>query len=660
VAVIPVILFHAGIESFSGGYVGVDVFFVISGYLITSILASEMAHGRFSLLSFYERRARRILPALVVVTLTCLPFAWMWMTPDQLRDFGRSMVAVTLFGSNFLFWIESGYFQTAAEVKPLLHTWSLAVEEQYYVLFPLLLMALWKYGRSACIRIIVVIALLSFATAQLGGNVASLTDGDTYTRFSWSAIPEHAFYLMPARAWELLLGSLCALLLLGRTAAQTTPLHQVGAATGLALILYAVFAFDSNTPFPGFYAAFPAVGTALIIVFATPETIVARALSRRLLVGMGLISYSAYLWHHPLFAFARLRTIGDVPVWHFVALSAVTILMAWISWRYVEKPFRQRGTFARSQIFGLAVCASAMMLAIGLSGHLMHGFESRFDPQVLALQYAPGGDSTGCNNATALFRDANAELCTLGAPDAIARVAVLGDSHAASLSNAFDDESLALGTSFLPINSNWCAPLYAFGTRDKTRNDKCRRIMTHAIDRVADDPTIETVVLVAEWANYTTGRRWGYNKVVAYSTSDNPEENPDPARNPAVFSRALQQTLARLRHKKVIIIKSVPEYHTRVPDAFAKAAIFGDGRLPPELQVTRADYRKRNREVEVAWKMVSAEQATLIETADYLCDEDLCRYSTNSGLLYMDDNHLSHLGAKQFLQQLRLELPELL
>ena len=205
VAVIPVVLFHAGFEIFSGGYVGVDVFFVISGYLITSILIRELEQGEFSLVRFYERRARRILPALFFMMLVCIPFAWAWMTPSQIEDFGRSLVAVSLFASNILFWRKIDYFAPAAEENPLLHTWSLAVEEQYYMFFPLFLLLAWRFGRTRVFYMIAAIAAASLLFANGAG----------------ATMPVANFYLAPTRAWELLAGSLCAFIHFGRSRGAT-------------------------------------------------------------------------------------------------------------------------------------------------------------------------------------------------------------------------------------------------------------------------------------------------------------------------------------------------------------------------------------------------------------------------------------------------------
>jgi len=367
VAVMPVILFHAGFSVFSGGYVGVDVFFVISGYLITSILIAELEQGRFSIIRFYERRVRRILPALFFVLLACLPFAYMWLLPPQLKDFAQSLVSVVFFGSNVLFWIESGYFESAAELKPLLHTWSLAVEEQYYLIFPMFLLIAWRYGRNRVFWSVVVISAMSLLLAEWG----------------WRNDPDANFYLAPTRAWELLAGSICAFLTVGRAVKSNGILSVIG----LAAIVFSVFSFDENTPFPSIYALFPVVGTALIILFATQGTWVARLLSMRVLVGIRLISYSAYLWHQPVFAFARLRSSSEPDHYLMGALAIAALVLAWGTWRWVEQPFRRptspmlatrRAVFVASGAFG------AFIVAIGIVGHTSQGNFFRYDPRIVS------------------------------------------------------------------------------------------------------------------------------------------------------------------------------------------------------------------------------------------------------------------------------------
>lgn len=354
VAVLPVILFHGGIAGFGGGFVGVDIFFVLSGYLITSLLIEDLRLGRFSIVRFYERRARRILPALFLIMAVSGLFAWAWMLPTDLRSFSQSLVATVLFASNIYFYLKTGYFDAETDPRPLLHTWSLAVEEQFYLFFPLLLFALWKLGRPAAFGVIAALLSVSLALADWGSRYA----------------PDAAFYLLPSRTWELLAGSVCAFLLSGRPLRP----NDILAGAGLCLILASVFAFDKATPFPGVYALVPVAGTVLIILFAGQGNRVAQFLSARPLVGIGLISYSAYLWHQPLFEYVRLRSITPPSQATMTVLLVPCLALAYCSWRFVEQPFRRGPNIwlaGRRSLFGAAGGASALFAMVGLGGHYL-------------------------------------------------------------------------------------------------------------------------------------------------------------------------------------------------------------------------------------------------------------------------------------------------
>lgn len=359
IAVIPVVLFHAGFQTFSGGFVGVDVFFVISGYLITSIILAEKQAGTFTLVNFYERRARRILPALFLVMFICVPFAWLWLLPSDMKEFAESVFAVSTFISNILFWKTSGYFDAAVELKPLLHTWSLAVEEQYYLLFPLFLMLMWRIGNRWIWPTLFVVGLASLAAAQWGSV----------------ARPTPTFYILPTRGWELLIGSFIALYFSKETQWQPSNIvREAAGVAGLLLLAYGILMFDKGTPFPSLYALVPTMGTALIILCSTQQTAVGKLLGNRLLVGVGLISYSAYLWHQPLLAFAKHR-IGEEPNQVLLgSLALAPFILAYFSWKYVEAPFRNRQRFGRKEIFAYSALLSAAFILFGVIGAITNGF----------------------------------------------------------------------------------------------------------------------------------------------------------------------------------------------------------------------------------------------------------------------------------------------
>lgn len=362
VAVVPVVLYHAGIL-FSGGFVGVDIFFVISGYLITSILIESLDKKQFSLVEFYERRARRILPALFFVVIICTPFAWAWLLPAELKSFSKSLIAVVFFATNILFNRQNGYFEPLSAELPLLHTWSLAVEEQFYLLFPLLLLAIWRFGRQWTLATIVVLSCLSLALSEWG----------------WRHDPVANFYLAPTRTWELFAGAIAAFIVNKNGVKANNWLSSMG----LAAILYSLVFFDDNIPSPSVYILIPVVGTVLLVLSANQETYAGRMLSNKVLVGFGLLSYSAYLWHQPIFAFTFIRLGAEANSVTMLFLSGVTFILAYLSWRFVETPFRQKARFSGRQIFTLSAIVASGIICVGLIGYL---FNERIEKTWLSLQ----------------------------------------------------------------------------------------------------------------------------------------------------------------------------------------------------------------------------------------------------------------------------------
>jgi peptidoglycan/LPS O-acetylase OafA/YrhL len=486
-AVVPVILFHAGFRAFSGGYVGVDVFFVISGYLITTLILAERAQGTFSLAGFYERRARRILPALFVVMAACLPAAWLWLSPADMKAFAASLVAVSLFASNVLFYSESGYFAPDAELKPLLHTWSLAVEEQFYVLFPLFLLAAWRLGRRWTIALLAVVALLSLALAQSGAFHS----------------PAATFLLLPSRVWELLTGALVAFYVQLRPAPagheRPNPWPgEIAGAAGVAMILSGVFLFDKETPFPSLYALLPVVGTALVILFAHPPTAAGRVLGSRALVGIGLISYSAYLWHQPLFAFARHRSLEEPGRILLLALAFVSVLLGYLSWKFVETPFRNRKRFSRNEVALYAVLGSSAFVVLGVIGYRSNGFEERFTSDERAI----------LSYTTYAFRDLyRVETCLLEPEQAYTEFSrecapnrapggtlVWGDSHAASLSYGLRRTLQDVAQ----YTASGCPPLVDVEIGDRPH---CRKINAFVMEEIRQIRP-GRIVLHANWRRY--------------------------------------------------------------------------------------------------------------------------------------------------------------
>ena len=455
VAILPVVLYHAGLSWVSGGFVGVDVFFVISGYLITSIILAERLAGRFSLADFYARRIRRIFPALFVVMAACYPVAFAVLGPVGMAEFAGSVTAATVFLANLYFYDISGYFATAAEVKPLLHTWSLAVEEQFYVIFPALVLLTWRMGARRQVMLFAALAALSLALAQW-----DIAQGKA----------DRAFFMLQTRLWELMAGALCAFWLASPRgqALRAGGRTRHGALIGLALILFAVIAYDGDTRFPGFAALPPVLGAALVILCATPHGLAGRLLSLRPIVFIGLVSYSLYLWHVPLLVFTRIGT-GRDDLALMLGACALAFVLACLSWRYVERPFRRMHALPHRRLFGTAALAMAVLGGLGLAGKQTDGFrdfylEHRLDAASRANYERYGPDATrgrtpddGCRFRDEVFSDSfltRFEDCARTHGKA---VFLLGDSHAGNVYNALRSTS-DLPEFFVALSRGGCRP----------------------------------------------------------------------------------------------------------------------------------------------------------------------------------------------------------
>lgn len=489
-AVLPVIFFHAGFKPFAGGFVGVDVFFVISGYLITGLLLDERRRGTYTLARFYERRARRILPALFWVMAWTLPFAWMWLLPHELKAYGRSLIAVSLFGSNLLFWKSTSYFDHAVDLKPLLHTWSLAVEEQFYLLFPLMLGLLIRVSQPFFRH-----GLILFFLISLG-----------YSLIEVKTDPTAAFYLLPCRAFELLLGSLIAERLSGgcRGAPPSRWRVEAGGILGLALILAAIFGYTQETPFPGVAALLPTCGAGLVLYYSTGQSLTGRFLQLPVLRGIGLISYSAYLWHQPLFAFARHRLPLGVGQDIFVMLSALTLVLAALSWRFIELPFRAPGGIDSRFLFRMAGIGSVFFILAGAVLLMGRGFPERLPPssRLSDIDY-PKRQAGWCFHdvwtTASLSVGPEGTQCWLGNRQAPIRAALVGDSFAGQYEPLWDLLGRRYGIAVNAITTNWCYPTLSdeFPSRLSPRaRAQCLYNRSYVGDHLGD---YDLLILAGDW-----------------------------------------------------------------------------------------------------------------------------------------------------------------
>lgn len=641
VAVVPVILCHAGFSVFSGGYVGVDIFFVISGYLITAILINELEQDYFSIVGFYERRARRILPALFVVMFACLPFAYMWMLPSQLEDFAQSLVAIVTFSSNILFWRESGYFSADSDLKPLLHTWSLAVEEQYYLLFPFFLLATWRFGRKRIFWTVITVAAVSLLMAEWG----------------WRNKPSANFYLAPTRAWELFAGSICAFLSVGRTQRSSNGLSAIG----LAMIVFSIFAYGANTPVPSVYGLIPVVGTALIILFAAQGTWVARLLSMRAFVGIGLISYSAYLWHQPLFAFARLRSLTEPNEYLMTCLAVAALVLAWATWRFVEQPFRKSKSSlisTRLDVFLVSGTVGALFIAIGLVGHVGKGFEWRFSKELTRFSKKNVDHAKNTNNCILDYRHEISYPnygCEMASSTGQVDVLLVGDSHNFSISDVLGSALRNVNIGYYNSSYVGCLPLPRMRPFGVVAISNCldfnKLIFDYALQK-----EIKTVVLTSRFSWYLHGVQFDNGEggveigipawfdVVGVLASDPLDE----ARRVRVLAAYENRILELAQLFNVVLVYPIPEAGWNVPNRGFRNAYFND--VKATLTTSYAAYKERTKEVNTLFDRLTAESQNVFAARVYeeICSDvtGRCMNADENGIYYHDDNHLSTAGAR--------------
>ncbi len=637
IAVLAVVLYHVGGIGVSGGFGGVDVFFVISGFLITSIIQREIDAGTFSLLNFYERRIRRIFPALAAVAIVSTAIAAVLLLPEDFKEYGKSLRGLVTISSNYYFLRTTGYFDAAAIEKPLLHTWSLSVEEQFYVVFPILLLALWRFGRTAAILGITLLAAASFlASIQALENV-----------------PARAFFATPGRVWELFAGVLTALLAPSLPVSRLT--RELFAAAGLALIAFGYFAYSDITPFPGPAALVFCLGAALIISAGTGGggTIVGRVLSVPPLRGIGLISYSVYLWHWPLIVFVHYRfphwfADGEGPeaglstALTSAGLVAASLALGYLSWRFIEQPFRQRsGTRAQRPVFIAFLSLTAALIAVSLFIIKRQGLPERWPQEVNEmLKHRERPESEVCR-ALKDFGLWPKDSCLVGASGAMSPDTIVwGDSHALRLIDGIEAAVTASNRSVIVATLPGCPPLVGVTLHGRSRDVPCRALAAAVLTSMVQND-VRKIVMIARWAYYAEGIGHGMGGGTALKLS------PDGlSKNPAIFAHLFEYTVRQLSAmgREIVIVGPIPEHRFHVAQTLARAVAWRQT-LPSELP--RSVFAKRQQHVLPLLERLAALPGVRIVYPDrYLCAAETCRYAMAAEPLYVDGNHLSLLGIK--------------
>lgn len=624
VAVVAVVLYHAGGFYCHGGYVGVDVFFVISGFLITSLIWKDLESGRFTFAHFWERRARRIVPAMVVVTVATLVAGWFVLLPADYRGLGQAAAAQAVFAANVYYWRNGDYFDGAADEKPLLHTWSLAVEEQFYLFVPFLLWGAFsstaRRGRAAVVSLLSAGFALSFALSIYG-----------VIKFQSAT-----FYLLPTRAWELLLGALVAFLPPPLLLQRRPLLRELLALAGLASVLVPVFVYTSDTRFPGPAALPPCLGTALIIwanerTDGRIPTAVGAALSRRPVVFIGLISYSLYLWHWPFLAFGKYMTLAPPGFGYGLAMSGALLtlgsLSAVLSWKYVETPFRARRSGASGKsVFLLAGTGLAIILSGGLLCMTMRGFPNRVPERAREIADAKSDKAFSYNLTAADVRAGN--LVPIGVKNPALRPAVLvwGDSHAMAALPALDAFLQERGLAGRAATHSATAPVLNWFLVSRFGLSEDSVAFNDAVLAYVRSQQTPTVILIANWSDYAAAGDGGFN---------------------TALSATVRQLVAAGARPWLML--SVPEHTFDVPRVLSRSIIYHTDIAPFYATPAASDEFDRIDRATVA--DIESAGGRILDPKPRFLDPTGRRYVflADGVVLYRDHHHLTTKGAKLML-----------
>ncbi len=646
IAVLAVILYHANLALFSGGYVGVDIFFIISGYLITSITVNELNKGKFTFTNFYIRRVKRLFPALFTLIITTFILGYFYLLPDNYKTLGFSSIFTVFYISNIYFMrLKGGYFAPGVDSLPLIHTWSLGVEEQYYLFYPAFLVAITKWLKKRYILWVSIALVLSFIL-----NI-----------YLVKVDPEADFYLFFTRIWEFALGGLLALGALPKINNQI--LGKIVALIGLACILIAVFEFKKTTPFPGYAAVLPSIG-ALLIIYANTysENCLKKLLSTKVFVFIGLLSYSLYLWHWPILSAYRYfkpvlpQNTNDIIL---VCALVLTFVLSYLSYRFIETPIRLKDF--KSNPKKLFIPTFAVMILIASAGYFLEyndGLPNRFPKELQKIIKAP----TDKNLQDSKYMDLKPDQVVWGKYPTLGdekaphyTFVVMGDSHADAIAPGFDllAKKLHIKGKLLAASGNPSVFGVNWGS-----DDTLSQVKAKWLGLIKQHPHIKEAFLVCRWGIYANG--YGYidengefldeedvNLVLwdKYSKS-----HTDILHNPEVLQRGLIRTLKIFKdlHIKVIIIEDVPEIGWNVPETLSKLYILRGVNTQKIEPPTYAEYLKRQKPViEVFDRVKKFYNFSLINPAEVLCkDNKPCRVLDDEGYpLYIDSNHLTNHGA---------------
>lgn len=656
-AVLAVVCFHAFPKVLTGGFVGVDIFFIISGFLISSILLRSLKEDTFSFKEFYIRRILRIFPALIIVLSACYFIGWWILLPKEFQQLGKHMVGGAGFVSNLFFWQEAGYFDNSSDTKPLLHLWSLGVEEQYYIIWPCLLLLAWK-RRLDALKMAASIIAVSFAL-------------NVYTVHTDAV---QAFYSPVTRFWELLLGGLLAYIqlhtihpgqrlkfginnLLGTFTERRLPVLSSSALRnslsilGALLIVFAVIFVDRKKLFPGWWALLPTLG-AYLVISAGPLAVFNRLiLSSRPMVWVGLISYPLYLWHWPLLSFARIIEVKTPSPGIRAAAVVLAFVLAWLTYLFIERPVRF-GTRSKTKIFGLLLFM-VLLAGLGAGAYVKANVRSSTLTKAMLEQIAKLDFALHFEKWSPCPNEADTWNCKILNPHKPAEIALIGDSHSVHLASGLAELDIIKKHNIINRNSDGCMPVFEVEVDGKPYYNCNGNFINNALENAMKAENIKVIMLS------------GYGVWKIRSTDDDLQlENlPDEQikKSADALEKALNATLSRLvaSGKKIVFMVDTPVLNFEPTECVSIRPVYLKGHtLKAPCAFARALFDQRNVEYH---RIIKSAQKTFptvkfINLYDYLCDQTFCYALKDGVLLYSDHSHLSADGSRWLFGKMASEL----
>ena len=642
VAVGAVIIYHSlivilGYQPFRGGFIGVDIFFVISGYLITSIILKELVTtGSFSFKYFYERRVRRLLPTLLFVMLVSFPFAWMIFLPSNFIDFAKSVLFSLGFGSNFYFHYSGQiYGAESGLLKPFLHTWSLSIEEQFYILFPLVIFFFFKYFRKYLIHSLVVGLIVSFGFAVWTSNNN----------------PSASFYFIHTRAWELLTGSILAYFEVKKGHRSQNPkLNLIMPTIGLLLIFHSFFFFDHQTIHPSFYTLSPIIGVCLIIWYSNKDEIITKILSTKLFVGIGLISYSLYLWHYPVFAFARVTEILSNNMLYEIFIGFVILFASTFTYFFIEKPFRDKTiNFKKILIFILSLTLFIIffnfyiIIKDGLKKRIPNIFNEKLTVEKVNFHQK--------NNKK--------------------KIILIGDSHAEFLEFHLNEKVKENDLSLIRFNTRMYLNNFNYVNRKTKKADEGYVKKNTEIEKFLNNNTDLIVILSQRWSlrlletyfdNEEGNREESYQEYHSYLEPLNIKTLSLKERQKYIAEELNNQInkIVNQGHKLILVYPS-PEMGFHVPKKLYLEYLFKNS--IPILSSNFDVYKKRNKLIFEIFENVQSPNIYKIYPHKLFCDKQIknrCIANDTKNIYYYDDDHLSLMGSKLVVDEIMKEIKKII